>query len=327
MAKVMLRGWSVGCAMVSVVLSASAANGSELAGNDLDTALASACSVSLVPVDASVEWRRAVEELRAHLRGAATSDCASIEVHVTLSGALVAFATSDGRQAIRRVDQPSELVATTDALMVTIPPSPPPVDDAPELHAAATSTSKDVATTITSPTVAADPFILELSLFTGLRTAFPHRFTSPVLGVGIGGHVNRWHLGVYGQWETSYSSPDGNVLPKGFQMNALGVGVSVGRWIRLSESVDGVVESRLGVAVVAQEGSEAIGEVGGDTAEARVGLAFGVALPSTSHVRVRSMLGADLAVTRLRGRASFNGLPAPPTWGAALTIAMEGDAL
>ena len=306
-----------GVCAAAVLLLPRGAHAAEVAG----------CAIEVHPADAAPAWKQAVDDLRPRLADA-LGDCRRVDVDVALDGAVVAFTTRDGRQAVRRIASPSDLAPTVEALRVTLPSAS--TKDAALEQKPAPAMSPDVSPKGQEPLAEApaSPLHLALSLYVGARAAWPGRFVSPVLGTAAAVRLSSWDIGIYGQWETSYAS-SGNLLPPGFQMSALGAGAAFARRASLSEAVAGIVEGRLGLAVVSQEGSEANGEVGGDDAEARLGLAFGVAIPQSAPVRLRSMLGADFAPRRF-GRTSRPldaNLPPLPKWGITLTIAMESDAL
>ncbi len=313
----------------------SAALGLSLEGRAAD---AETCVLRLEPAGASPEWRKAADDARARLGKSDGADCREIVVHVALDGAVVEFATSDGRRAVRHVGQPSELGATIDALLVTLPgatdsstearspPEEPPKTIAPVFKLAAPNPpDRPPSTSASSEDDRASHLRGALTL--GARMGWPGRRSSPVLQAAAALGVHRWELGIFAQWEPEYGVPSGT-LPAGIHMSAVAAGVSVarreplGRWLALVAGV------QLGGAIVEEEGDEQPDGLGGTQAEVRAGLTLGLVTTPKSALRFRTTLAFELVPSRLgRSPGLDPALPMPPVYGLTLLLGVEGDVL
>ena len=307
----------VGCALV-LTASPSASRAAEPAPE---------CPIQLAPDDASDAWKAAVRsvEARGCVLAKEDGDCRAIVVRVVADGAVVELTTTEGKLAVRHVGAPSELAATVDALLVTVlePALPPSVSPNPK----PSTTTETPPRTVVIEAPAARTSLL-LGLEAGARMGWPGRFVSPVLGGFAGVSLVRWEIGIFGRWETSYSSGI-QPLPPGVQLSAVVAGVTFGRRIPLSSGVALLAQAHLGGAIVSEEGSET-NELHGDTeGESRAGLSVGLSLPHDAAVRFRPMFGFDVVPTRSysRGKKVDPTLPEPPTWALTFMLALESEAL
>ena len=309
----------------------------------------SPCTVELVPADTLPAWRAAADEVRARLDGPGEHDCRDIVVHVTLSGAVVAFTTRSGRQAVRQITAPGELDSTVAALLVAPPIAVSAAGAAGAAGAeseasAASAASMDGASApvaTTTPAVrpagdraplqlappSADPAGFLLGLTLGARIGGPGAFQTPVLGAFAAVMVRRWEIGVQGQWETGYTS-QANLLPSNVHMSAVAAGVYVGRREPLGNLVSLVFGGHLGGAIMNEEADVQPDGVGGAQAEARVGAYLGVVLPARATFRFRPQLSGEIVPSRLTRNSELDpALPSPPKWSVGLSLSLETVAL
>lgn len=274
------------------------------------------CVTSLTGGDEA--WRSAIAKLDASLG----SECRKVDVQVNGKSAVVIFVALDGRVAVRTIASVDELEPTVDALRVSLPAEPEPAAPPPVSVPPASKTVELVAAQ--PPVAPSSSPRLALSLYGGARAAWPGSFVAPILGASGTLGFGDWSLGIYGEWETSYSSRSVS-LPPGFQLFAVAGGFSFGR--RFFDRAL-TAELRVGGAVVTEEGSEADEVAGDDRAEARLGLHVRTSFPANSPVRGRIGFGIEVSPTVLsRSKRSIDGnLPAPPVWALVLTVGFEGDA-
>lgn len=284
-----------------------------------DVAVEADCSVHVT--GGSPAWQKAIAEI-----AMAPDDCRTVDVHVGKDIASVIFVARDGRVAVRAIKAPGELASTIDALRISLPPL---TSDEVAEPAAAASPTGIAAPPVVAPVKPQPPptetrtpsprVVFVAALYGGVRVAWPNAFASPLLGAGAAVGVGSWRLGVYGDWETGYTSRAAP-LPSGYQLSAYAAGVTIGPTL-----FDGraAIDLRLGGAIVNEEGSETIEDRGGDRAEPRLGIGAHTAIPFQSAVRARIGLAVEVAPTRRRSIDPT--LPAPPLWGIALTFGFEAD--
>jgi hypothetical protein len=289
------------------------------------------CSVRFHPPSraAALAWQEAVRTEQ-HALVEQESDCRELKVDVDEDGrgALVTFTTRDGRVAERHIDAPAELRATAEALLVTIPPAPPP-QQAEEPQPAR------------SPALS-DPSIRGPSLPSGETGEEPPRPAGGgsrfgvLVGAGAGvaatagelggaGQVraglatDRWEFGLAGQVEPER---DGKRATGHVSTSVIGAGAYAAR-----RAVYGPVVVLLGggagLAVVSEEARRGTRQhpAHGDLLEPRLGVMVGVIGPTLGRWRLRSQLEAQVG---LGSHAMPDVDPAgPPQLTAALTVGVE----
>ncbi len=175
----------------------------------------------------------------------------------------------------------------------------------------------------------ADSAHLELGAAAGGRIAGPGGFVSPDVGVVASLTIARWELGVLAQWEP-LQAPTQGAAPSGFAMSSFATGVLVGRRQPVG-GVDIVAGALAAVTVTSETGAGAGGggATGGpSSAEPRAGLYAGLAFPRRARLRLRPMLGADLAASRVGTPLVIDSaLPPLPWWSMTASLGVEWEPL
>lgn len=214
------------------------------------------------------------------------------------AGATIVFTTHDDRQARRAVGTPGELGPAVVALLVSAAPSVQPAPARPDSAPPASPTPGEV---LPPPAAEASSSAhLDIAGSVGARVAGPGSFVSPDVGILASLTLSHWEIGVLAQWDPA-QSPLQASAPAGFAMSTFDVGVLMGRRQPVGgiELLGGVMAA---VSVTSEQGADTggSGATGGpSSAEPRVGAYAGVVFPRRSRLRVRSMLGADLAASRI----------------------------
>jgi hypothetical protein len=325
-------GWATALAVVAHAQAAHAAKSD--AEPDPAGAVGS-CAVSLIPADASDAWKESSRELELRLRAMrpAASDCSAVEVHVTENhAAVLVFTTRDGRQAVRKIGSPSDLVPVAEMLAVTVPSSVP----GPVTPIAAASVEHAPQPPPALP--ASEGAHVLLGVRGGGRLSSPGGFASPSIAVSAAVAVGRWELGVAGQLDPATVLLGGGA-PNGFQLSSFGVGASVGRREPVGPLAL-VAGGTLGVAIMNEAGATATagpgatgegqgtgeGASGSSRAEPRAGGYVGIVFPRRSSLRFRSELSGDVVASRIgRARIIDPALPALPWWSVTASIGAEWE--
>ena len=274
---------------------------------------------------------RACEELRTMPDGDATA-----RVRIVPAGAdlIVEVALKDGRSTLRRVQDPSHLRTTLEALL-TVPPTPPsPPGGSAEIPSGR----------IAEPSRAPQPLVNELGDEHSQASAT--RAPPPSFGVEIGGAVGGrlagreyyslapagfaqlqardWLLGMTVRWEVLQWKSD--VAVSNFEMETLGAGLSVAR--RFHPSF-GLLDVGLSPRLVAETQSFQ-GRPGASPAEqdeeadtqtdVRLGAFVRTAL-SNAPLRLFVELDGELSPGRVRRDIRIHpALPPLPSWSAGIGV-------
>jgi len=161
-----------------------------------------ACQVELQPGNAPHAWIAAAAAVRDSLRERADADrdCRAVVIHASGDRSSVEVVTLDGRHGVRRLADAGDVVATVDALIVTVRAdgaSPDPRGQSDE----------SVRVEVRPPQLAGPP--AEIAPSTGWRIQVVAgggaRFSLPGTGaaqleLGIGVARPGWELGLFGAW-------------------------------------------------------------------------------------------------------------------------------
>jgi hypothetical protein len=284
----------------------------------------------------SIGWQRAVDRVRGEMRECSDHcDCRSIDVRVDASGALVAFATRDGRAASRRIHEPRELAALVDALVVD--------DEGEPADPAAISRAEDAKTTsapaarfawpdgwpVDAPSPVPGPLKKERAPMSvgasgGAKLAWPGNFATPVFRGSFGLSLARWDASVFVGFEPSYSIVG---IDREIDMSAIGGGATIGRGDPLGRFtiVYGVSAAAYRVEERARIGAGADkSHVSESATELRFGLYAGLLVPVTTGTRLRTQVFAEGApATHVPTTSS--ALAAFPSTSVGLAIGMDVD--
>lgn len=298
----------------------------------------STCRVGLHVVAAvpSTGWQRAVDRVRGEMRECSDHcDCRSIDVRVDATGALVAFATRDGRAASRRIHEPRELAALVDALVVD--DEGEPTDPAAISHAEDPKSPSDVASRfewpagwpVDAPSPVPAPRKKEQAPMSvgasgGAKLAWPGNFATPVFRGSFGLSLARWDASVFVGFEPSYSIVG---IDREIDMSAIGGGTTIGRRDPLGRLtiVYGISAAAYRVDERARIGSGADkSHVSESATELRFGLYAGLLVPVTTGTRLRTQVFAEGApATHVPTTSS--ALAAFPSTSVGLAIGMDVD--
>ena len=270
---------------------------------------------------------RACEDLRAmHDRDA------TARVRIVPAGRdlIVEITLLDGRSTLRRVTVPERLRPTLEALL-TVPPSSPPQPAPPPPEASpppAPSTSRvDPTATREFPpgpkqppaTPAQRTFGVEIGGTLGARIAGQQGYFSFSPAGFAQLKLGDWLFGMLARWDTFQKK--GGSVPASFEMETLGIGLSIARRVRTSFGYfDGGVSPRL--VVESQSYTPDAVEIAGSSTDIRVG-AFGRLVFGTTAWRFLVEADAELSPSRLRRDIRIDpALPALPSWSAGLGIGL-----
>jgi hypothetical protein len=208
------------------------------------TAHAGNCPLLVRPEPADPYWGRAATEAQAAVTQS-PGDCASAVIDVDGQAARLTFVTTDGRQAVRTLHDPTELAPTLQALMTPLPPIVR--EDASPIHG--TSIEND------RPPAPPMGHLLALALVGG-RFAGPDVLLSPTLHVGVSFALEKWELGVIGDAAPFYADLDTDDAVHPWRLSSVGAGVAAGRRIRVNERVSLLAGVDLSAAILHEEWHE-----------------------------------------------------------------------
>lgn len=278
---------------------------------------ASRCDV-VVEGDVADAWQRAAERLRTDLASVG-GDCERIVVAVQGDSAAVTYEARDGRQAVRTVSTPDDLVSTVDALRVTGPLGPAAVQPSTP-----PATTPAVVARASAPAAApvSDRNSMRFALDAGVRGG-DERLFSPTLDGFAGVALEPWEIGIRGSWEMGYRQI-GDELHRGALGTGIAAGVMAGRRQKLGPT-EGFAGITVMLASIDQEARERAG-VGENAAhsEARAGAYLGAALPARARLRARACLGAEFVPLRWGNTVrDYRGAPVLPWWAVSLMVGVE----
>jgi hypothetical protein len=290
------------------------------------------CSVRIVPPGAP-DWEAAARDAkrRTSSTGPVPNDCQSFEVTVRTDGtARLEFTATDGRRAIREIQNPDELGPAIEALLVTVAPTPTTTALA-ETNSTKTANSEMLtrqAAQSTPPTPRVRPLLL-FGMGAGARFTFGHKYLAPsgsFRGVGV---FDQWELGIFGEWDPVYERLAGST-PPGFAMSALAVGALFGRREHTGR-LDVNYGLGLGVASVASSADPdptIVKTRSVDASQQRAAVYAGAHYPRDKSIRVTLDMLTDAALSGLRGPATSEvRLPPFPRYGVSLSLGVEAVVL
>lgn len=297
-------------------------------------------------------WRDAVDALEP--LDTPDGDCASLRLSLTNDVARVTFVTADGRRAERELEDPRELKATIDALLVTgatadVPSPRAPLREEPESSLTAAPRSppdpSDSPTTASASTpLRANPGA-RFGLMLGARGGAEGLVSPVVAGFGTL-NAGRWELGVWGAFEVKYYAVGlaGSATEPGTAKDAAALPpaapASPAPAAAPAEEGKVPIEDRPSSAIVAgilvgrrwplrrlavtgagRLGVAALQNVESDRsdAEIRVGAGLGVVFPPEGALRLRADLVGDVVPQDIGG----NGTPGTPWWAFAVMLGVE----
>ena len=339
----------------SLVGAASAGIAQAAAGDGPATgaALQPLCPVRLEAPQGADGWSAVVDELVAELHHGGAGDCGGIVIAVTGRGASIVFATTDGRQAVRTVAAPNELLSAVHALLVaglssSSPPSPTPLPAPPAPTPAGSSVRPATLGALGAATGQIRPagtpgesgVRITASLASGARLGAPGVFVSPAFSARATILVRRWELGVNGQWQPTFLWTGGQ-SPESFSMHEYAIGIHAGRRQPVgAAAIDAGIDGRVAIyeesgdsAGAGTQGSSQGNNQGGggsaagsSPAEPLVGLYAGLVIPERSPLRLRAQISADAAVARLGTTLVVDpALPPLPWLSVGGSLGIEGE--
>jgi hypothetical protein len=252
-------------------------------------------------------WAERLAPLQAELRGARVDGCAQVEIRAEGSGVIVRV-TSRGRSTSRRLQEPSELVRTVEALVVLPPTSQPPTE--PD--------SREEATAEPPPLPPPEPTHLEIAAAAALRIG-----GDVYVGGGFSALadvvVDNYVLGVAGRWDVddSYVSEP---TASGFNMQSGALGVLLGRRLPARPLLfDALLDAQI---VIENQGQNGVPDViGGPTLDTRFGAALRILPKTTAGFRAYALLDVEASPARVaRPKRLDPSLPLLPTWTSGVAV-------
>lgn len=255
-------------------------------------------------------WAEALGELRAQAEQAPESDCALIRVEIDGGAARLTFKTRDGRMAERQVADPRDLAATVDALYVTGPAEPVPVQpqsrDEPE-PARPSAGPAGRAAVIAHPT----PIF---ALLGGARGG-ASGLVSPVLRGSAALELDRWELAILGGLDVHYENARSTDAPPS-NTGAVIAGVGVGRR-EPAGPLTLLGSGQFQLAMLSDEPDSREKSTG--RAEVRLAACAGVVAPARAPLRFRADLGFEV----VPHGSGANDPRLTPWWALSLLLGVE----
>jgi hypothetical protein len=287
-----------------------------------------------MPEDAPVVWLDAARNAEERLARDA-GDCGSVVIEVQHAGAVIIFATRDGRQATRSVRSADEILPTLQALLVTGPPpsaaAPNPMPAA--APAAALASPRDRVPVARAPegsraAASESGAHVVASALVGGRLGLPGPFISPPLSVRVSVLVARWELGIRAEYEPAFAW-GGGAAPASFSLQRYSFGVTAGRREPLGPAAVGFGLTG-GISAFDESGADSTGQPGSaagiSPAEPLLGVYASLLFPRRSPLRLRAELSSDVAVARLGRTLEIDpALPALPWSSVGTCLGMEGE--
>lgn len=278
------------------------------------------CHVSVMP-SGNPAWEQAARDVEAKLAARSRpGDCGSAVVEVQGGGARLVFTTSDGRRAVRQLARPAELAPTLEALLVTGSIATP---EEPGAHPAPLPTPiRDRAPARPAPShvAPAQHAAVHFGASAGARVG-THSLVTPVLDAFGSLSLERWELGVFGQWEMGYHELVNEADPRQ-RSSGLAAGISVGRREPLGGSVSLLGGAQLGLAALDEEVVEH--NPTQSRAEGRLGAYVGAVVPRRGETHFRAELVGEIVPNHIgQTPESSTGQPLMPWWATTLTVGVE----
>jgi hypothetical protein len=241
---------------------------------------------------------------------------AHLRVVPASGGVIVEASLDDGRVAMRRVQDPKQLRATAEALLVLPPPPPaaPPPPPAPTVPARDRGSEPRRTDGL--------GFGIGLSILARLSRAPSHG--SAGVGVETSVRAGDWRVGLRLRWE-----PTEELLasaPPGFEMDTVGAGFAVTRRFVRAESAS--LEAGITTTLVNETQSAQLGEDerAGAQTDVRAGVIARALIGSAPWYFVPS-LEAEVSPGRVRRDIRIDdALPPLPSWSIALGLGVQWEA-
>ncbi len=286
---------------------------------------ADACPLRVDPATPPLRWSGAVQAASTRLRALdAPHDCGAVSLTIGDDGhASLRFRTLDGREALRRLENPSDLEPSLDALLVTrpVPSSPLAGPDKEKSVALAAPRSENSSVSVPNHVVVAGAI--------GARVAAgPGAYIAPTFTARADSLVGPWDLGVFVDVAPSYHPFD--TAPDGFTLTSYSLGLLFGR----REPVGGITLAYAallamhGIEESANSNPQLISSRSIDALQPRVGVLAQAIVPVRDALAVVVGLEADAAVARFRdiGTAERE-LPNFTRYGFSVTVGVEASLL
>lgn len=291
----------------------------------------STCPLQVEPPNPETAWhaKALATEKTLQERSSAAHDCRSIRIEVQPEGnALLTFTTTDGRIAVRLLHTADEILATVEALLVTLPvekplekqaelPKPPipgPLTVSPPKERAAPK-----------PELVREPPRFVFQLFAGGRFGVDAGMFSPSFGTRALFLVRPWELGIGGEVDPLYVPLAGSA-PSGFALRSFQGHFLVGRRFIQGPRVFRV-GGTFGFGVVREEvDSDPVtkGTIHIDAFQPRVGLYGAVVVPRDKALRFVVGMHGDMAIWGVREAGTLKrNLPDLSRFGLGITLGME----
>ncbi len=247
-------------------------------------------------------------------------DCASAVVEVSERGARLVFTTRDGRRAQRQLARPAELAPALEALRVTGGIAPAPAKAADAAPPAAVGGDRKPLPPHTPPPATTGHSAVHFGASAGARIG-AHALVTPVVDAFGSVSLERWELGVFGQWEASYHEIADEADARQ-RSSGVAAGIAVGRREPVGGSLSLLGGARLGVAALDEEVVEH--NPAQSRAEGRLGAYVGAVVPRRGSTHFRAELVGEIVPNHIgQTPESTTGQPLMPWWATTLTVGVE----
>ncbi len=286
---------------------------------------ADACPLRVDPATPPLRWSGAVQGASTRLRALeAPHDCGAVSLTIGGDGhGTLRFRTLDGRDALRRLENPSDLEPSLDALLVTRPvPSAPLAGPDKEKSVALAAPRSD------KPSVSVPNHVVVAGAIGARVAAGPGAYIAPTFTARADSLVGPWDLGVFVDVAPSYHPFD--TAPDGFTLTSYSLGLLFGR----REPVGGITLAYAALLAMhrieesANSNPQLISSRSIDAIQPRVGVLAQAIVPVREALAVVVGLQADAAVAKFRDPGTAEReLPNFTRYGFSVTVGVEASLL
>jgi len=291
----------------------------------------STCSLQVEPSKPETAWHEKAHETEKTLRerNRAPHDCRSIRIEVQPEGnALLTFTTTDGRIAVRLLHTADDILATVEALLVTLPVDKP-IENRVETSKSITSSPRtsspgNIQASRVLPT-SRPASRVAFDFFAGGRLGVDAGMFSSAIGVQALVLLQPWEIGIGGELNPLYGPLSGSA-PAGFVLRSFQGIFLVGRRFEQGPRIFRLGGS-FGFGLVHEEmDSDPVtkGRINIDAFQPRIGTYGVVVIPRDKKLRFIVVMHGDVAIWGMREAGTLKrNLPHLSRFGLGLALGME----